>query len=93
MTDKMCFGGPRASSADVPSCHVDAERLTDVFFDFDGTLTMSKQAGLSGFTSTCRHLFISDALASAHGPGCQLAWRASKLTEELQRFLKASGFT
>ncbi|CAK9004594.1 unnamed protein product [Durusdinium trenchii] len=53
-------------SSSIPRCSLELTKVTDVFLDFDGTLTTSNHAGVSGYClpllERCGHLRVSDAL-------------------------------
>lgn len=56
----------RVRPPEIPRCSLELTKVTDVFLDFDGTLTTSNHAGVSGYClpllERCGHLRVSDAL-------------------------------
>ncbi|CAE7229076.1 SCJ1 [Symbiodinium pilosum] len=74
MGSRKVVAPERARPTEIPQRIVDPTRVTDIFLDFDGTLTASNQAGVAGYVlpllEPCRHLRISDALEN----GGTLTW-------------------
>ena len=60
---------PLEERAPTTAFKVDPNKVTDVFFDFDGTLTASNQQGVSGYVlpllEKCRDLRVSDCIEEA----------------------------
>ncbi|CAE7504060.1 SCJ1, partial [Symbiodinium sp. CCMP2456] len=78
---KLCksIAPGRLRPAEIPALKVDPGKVTDIFFDFDGTLTASNKEGVSGYVlpllERCAGLRISDCIEGPSRGRDILTWK------------------